>query len=104
VEVLPFIMALRKILNHPHILLKDDSELSKQLQRYLFQKTNEFGWDCSHKFKFLVNVLNHVKSLQDPSEKIIIVSYFTQTLDMIEKLCREMGFKLVRLDGKVPAT
>ena len=90
-------------MNHPHILLKDNSELATQLQKYLFQKTSEFGWDVSYKFKFLKDILTHIKDLEDFNEKIIIVSYFTQTLDMIEDLCREMGFKLVRLDGKVAA-
>jgi len=96
-------MALRKILNHPHILLKDDSELSKQLQKYLFQKNGDFSWDCSYKFKFMNQILTHIKNLNDPKEKIIIVSYFAQTLDMIQNLCEEKGFKIVRLDGQVAA-
>ena len=103
-EVLPFIMVLRKILNHPHILMKDDTELSKQLQKYLFQKKTDFSWDCSFKFKFLTQILTYMKNLNDPKEKIIIVSYFAQTLDMIEDLCKQLGFKLVRLDGQVAAT
>lgn len=45
-----------------------------------------------------------MKNLNDPKEKIIIVSYFAQTLDMIEDLCKQLGFKLVRLDGQVAAT
>lgn len=97
-------MALRKTINHPYILLKDDSNISKTLQRFLFEKSSDFGWECSFKFKFLSDILQHIKNLSDTSEKIIIVSYFTQTLDMIEDLCKEMGFKLVRLDGKVAAT
>lgn len=102
-DVLSFIIILRKILNHPYILLNDNTELAKEIQKYLFQKNTKFGWDLSYKFKFLTQILERVKSLNDLAEKIIIVSYYSQTLNMVEDLCKEMGFKLVRLDGKVPA-
>lgn len=100
-EILSFVQALRKTLNHPNLLFKDDSELSSSMRSYIDFKERDGDWESSFKFKFLFDVLNGIKELKDLSEKIIIVSYFTQTLDMAEILCEEMKFKNVRLDGKV---
>lgn len=99
-------MVLRKILNHPFLLTKDGNELSRYLQQFLLtNKMNvENKWEFSAKFQFLFNILTKIKSNNDIGEKIIIVSYFSQTLDMVEELCKSFGFKLVRLDGKVAAT
>lgn len=104
-EILSFVQALRKTLNHPSILFKGDSELSDSMRSYVDVdvKEKESVWESSFKFKFLFDVLNKIKELKDLSEKIIIVSYFTQTLDMVGILCEELKFKIVRLDGKVQA-
>jgi len=39
------------------------------------------------------------KLRQESDEKIVIVSNFTSTLDIIEKYCRKQKFPYCRLDG-----
>ena len=38
---------------------------------------------------------------QDPSERVVIVSNFTSTLDLIAKAADERDWVFVRLDGKI---
>src|ERR1700753_1830778 len=36
---------------------------------------------------------------RDTNDKIVLISNFTKTLDIIEQLCRDRGYGLFRLDG-----
>ncbi|VDK41709.1 unnamed protein product [Anisakis simplex] len=42
-------------------------------------------------------------SLREKNEKVVIVSNFTKTLDMLEELCKGLFFSTIRLDGSVMA-
>lgn len=39
--------------------------------------------------------------VRETEEKIVVVSNFTQTLDIIEKTCKKLKYPLCRLDGYV---
>lgn len=61
---------------------------------------SEFAKDAySAKFAFVASVLDRMPS----KDKIIIVSYFVQTLELVEELCNEKGIQCAMLDGSVPA-
>lgn len=44
-------------------------------------------------------ILASLKSSTD--DKIVLVSNYTQTLDLFERLCRKRGYRYVRLDGSM---
>ncbi|KAF7491029.1 DNA repair and recombination -like protein [Sarcoptes scabiei] len=53
--------------------------------------------NISGKLKILDMILAYVKNETD--DKVVLVSNYTQTLDLFEKLCRNRNYRYVRLDG-----
>jgi DNA repair and recombination RAD54-like protein len=51
----------------------------------------------------LHRMLQTIKTLKT-NEKIVIVSNFTQTLDLIEQMCTQNNWLTLRLDGTTAAT
>ena len=99
-DILCFICSARKLLNHPQLIYQDNNESSLNFKKYFKNDYKSNNWDLSNKFKFLSDILDKIF---ENSDKIIIVSYYTQTLDLIQDFCNEKSFKTVRLDGKVAA-
>lgn len=99
-EAFTIILVLRKLLNHPQLLATDDTDSGRigmgSFPENVFQMNL---WETSMKFRFTQELLTNMK----PTDKVIIVSYFTQTLDLVEKLCSASNIKLLRLDGQVAA-
>lgn len=106
---LSVINALKKICNHPVLLLQKNNTLSEeQTERNLYSHLQEIlsnhnilTDDDSGKIKILFSLLSTLKEL---GEKIVIVSSFTQTLDMISQICDKKSYKYSRLDGNVAST
>ncbi|XP_071451199.1 DNA repair and recombination protein RAD54B-like isoform X2 [Hetaerina americana] len=55
--------------------------------------------DHSGKLWFVENMLHDLSQLK---EKVILVSYYTKTLDIFAELCKSRNYKFCRLDGTVP--
>ncbi|XP_041358558.1 DNA repair and recombination protein RAD54-like [Gigantopelta aegis] len=55
--------------------------------------------NLSGKFLVLDTLLAVVKATTN--DKVVLVSNYTQTLDLFEKLCRQRNYKYVRLDGSM---
>ncbi|XP_033229530.1 DNA repair and recombination protein RAD54B-like [Belonocnema kinseyi] len=95
------ITALKKVCNHPNLFLSDQSNLLADLKaanlNYAFPKADSM--EDSGKVKVVQALL---RSLKETSEKVVLVSYFTQTLDLLEKLCNLEGMSSCRLDGNTP--
>ena len=53
--------------------------------------------------KFLLLERMLVRLQQDGEEKIVIVSNYTETLDLVTRMYRTLGIGHVRLDGQVSA-
>lgn len=53
--------------------------------------------ESSGKLKIVDNLLNEL--YKNGSEKIVLISYYTQTLDVFVKLCNMKHYKYLRLDG-----
>jgi len=103
------ITILKKICNSPALMNpmvgKDDSSTSGSLTTL-----NEmlppglakyYHNSCSSKIRILDELLQQIRHTTD--EKIVLVSNYTSTLDIIENLLANSNLKYVRLDGTVPA-
>ncbi|TGZ84522.1 hypothetical protein EX30DRAFT_375976 [Ascodesmis nigricans] len=97
------ITMLKKLCNSPGLLSKDDSEIAPVeglLQavdpKYLTSKAPS----TSGKLRVLSRIVQALKANTD--EKIVIVSNYTSTLDMIQTMLSSHGLTFLRLDGKTP--
>lgn len=109
-QSLQAINVLKKICTHPDLvnLLNDipgvESCLPSDWERpeRRMQGRNRQGavrpW-YSGKFKVLARMLARIR--HDTNDKIVLISNYTQTLDMIEQLCRENKYGTIRLDGSM---
>lgn len=99
---------LKKICSHPDLInIQEDVPNYETLvpedwvppsQRLVGR--NRSGAVCpwySGKFMVLSRMLARIRA--DTNDKIVLVSNYTQTLDMIELLCRDQRYGSIRLDG-----
>ncbi|CDR47340.1 CYFA0S31e00562g1_1 [Cyberlindnera fabianii] len=96
---------LKKLCNHPDLLnLDEEFEGSSHLipDDYVNSITGggrnrEVQTWYSGKFSILERFLAKIRRESD--DKIVLISNYTQTLDLIEKLCRNNKYGSLRLDG-----
>lgn len=65
--------------------------------QHIFETFRELRPDMSGKLMLLDLMLASIRT--NTKDKIVLVSNYTQTLDMFERLCRKRGYGYVRLDG-----
>ncbi|KAF9380708.1 DNA-dependent ATPase protein rad54 [Podila verticillata] len=99
---------LKKLCNHPDLLdLPDDLEgceslLPPEYQIKSAKKPMSRGGvlvqtEFSGKMQVLDRMLAKIK--KETTDKIVLISNYTQTLDIFEKLCRQKQYGVLRLDG-----
>ncbi len=95
---------LKKLCNHPNLLtLPDDIQGSKKIlpEDYVdphgYSRVHEVQTWYSGKFSMLERFLFKID--RETDDKIVVISNYTQTLDLVEKLCRQNRFGSLRLDG-----
>lgn len=96
---------LKKLCNHPNLLnLPEDIEGSENLipedykdDRNSMGRNREIQTWYSGKFQMLERFLYKID--RETDDKIVVISNYTQTLDLVEKLCRQHKFGSLRLDG-----
>lgn len=97
-EIFSILNVLRKILNHPKLIHNSDSAITDELKRNPGAEQSESSPLLdSVKFIFLDKILSKMTK----GEKIILVSYYTQTLDVLEQHLEQRGLKHSRLDGSM---
>ena len=95
---------LKKLCNHPDLLnLPDDLPGCEKFFPDDYVPKDARGRDrdvkpwYSGKMQVLDRMLARIR--QDTNDKIVLISNYTQTLDIFDKLCRHRGYGCLRLDG-----
>lgn len=95
---------LKKLCNHPDLLnLPDDLPGSEEHFPEEYVPKDQRGRDrevnpvYSGKMQVLDRMLARIR--MDSNDKIVLISNYTQTLDVFEKLCRSRSYGCLRLDG-----
>nr|CCA25191.1 DNA repair and recombination protein RAD54 putative [Albugo laibachii Nc14] len=121
VNVLPSITALKKLCNHPLLLFKDDGTALLKLpgfedcqQIIASEQKNNFTsgqrafstnqkQTCHPGWSGKLQLLDHLMQMmrKETKERIVVVSNYTQTLDLVSLLCSERNWPFVRLDGTI---
>lgn len=89
---LALITMLKKICNSPSLAKSDK----------IFQEINESNFltqQISGKILVLIELLNQISKI---NEKIVIVSNYTQTLDILQQILQKLNLTYLRLDGSTP--
>lgn len=99
---------LKKLCNHPDLLnLADDLPGSESYfpEDYVAPEGRGRDRDVKSWYSGKMMVLDRMlaRIRQDTNDKIVLISNYTQTLDLFEKLCRSRGYGSLRLDGTMNA-
>ncbi|UZJ57018.1 hypothetical protein CBS101457_006338 [Exobasidium rhododendri] len=102
------ISLLRKLCNSPELLIKnlkaergsEETSTQKILQGVdkLLPPQVMNNVEMSGKLICVSKMLQHIK--QKTTDKVVVVSSFTATLDILEGICRKQKYKFLRLDGQ----
>ncbi|KAI5092271.1 DNA repair and recombination protein RAD54B, partial [Silurus meridionalis] len=103
------INALKKLCNHPGLLYnmikeKKNDDLYDSVCVELFPETYTTGSFCtgdSGKLLVLADLLTAIKHV-NCTDKVVLVSNYTQTLDLLQDFCAHLGYTWCRLDGQTP--
>ncbi|KJE93973.1 DNA repair protein RAD54 [Capsaspora owczarzaki ATCC 30864] len=98
------ITLLKKLCNHPDLIYEACQENFRELLP-LFppeygvknKRGRTFNPAHSGKFQVLDTMLAYVKSTTN--DRVVLISNYTQTIDLFEDLARLRGYRFVRLDG-----
>ncbi|XP_055642480.1 DNA repair and recombination protein RAD54-like [Toxorhynchites rutilus septentrionalis] len=98
------ITSLKKLCNHPDLVYDKIQERAEGFENaYKILPANysakEVRPEFGGKLMLLDCMLANIKMNTD--DKIVLVSNYTQTLDLFEKLCRKRSYAYVRLDGSM---
>ncbi|KAJ9580257.1 hypothetical protein L9F63_004070 [Diploptera punctata] len=103
---LAVITALKKICNHPSLLKSRQSDYQpaeEDILQHLCEMFSRSDCESLNQSGKLNVVMCFLEKLSKTKEKVILVSYFTQTLDLLAYLCQQKGYKYCRLDGSTPS-
>ena len=99
---------LRKLCNTPELLLKDsESDADSPTKRLVGDLSRFFPPNfVRNEARFsgkLICVMNLLQSVRaQTKDKVVLVSNFTSTLDVVEAMMRKKRYPYLRLDGKTP--
>ncbi|KAI7806213.1 putative DNA repair and recombination protein RAD54B [Triplophysa rosa] len=102
------INALKKLCNHPGLLYntlqEKPAEMFEDGVMELFPQgysTGAFSTADSGKLLVLTDLLSAIQQVNN-KDRVVLVSNYTQTLDLLQNVCDHIGYKWCRLDGQTP--
>ncbi|XP_067304706.1 DNA repair and recombination protein RAD54B [Pseudorasbora parva] len=102
------INALKKLCNHPGLLYNTLQEKTGEMyeigMKELFPEgysTGAFSTADSGKLLVLTDLLSAIQHV-NRTDRAVLVSNYTQTLDLLQDVCDQIGYKWCRLDGQTP--
>ena len=100
---------LKKLCNHPDLLnLSEDLPGCEEHwpEDYVPKDARGRDRDVKPHFSGKMQVLDRMlaRIRQDTNDKIVLISNYTQTLDIFDKLCQHRGYGRLRLDGTMNVT
>ncbi|CEG74772.1 Putative SNF2 family N-terminal domain protein [Rhizopus microsporus] len=99
-QPLKAITLLKKLCNHPNLLnLPDDLYGSESVLPPNYHNSKRIDPSFSGKFTVLARMLAKIK--KETKDKIVLISNYTQTLDIFEAYCKEQQYGVLRLDGSM---
>ncbi|KYN03378.1 DNA repair and recombination protein RAD54-like protein, partial [Cyphomyrmex costatus] len=103
-SALAAITLLKKLCNHPDLIYDKIMEKADGFEKAALllppkYSTKELMPELSGKLMVLDCLLASIKTTTN--DKIVLVSNYTQTLDLFEKLCHKRSYNYVRLDGSM---
>ncbi|KAI5475533.1 DNA repair and recombination protein RAD54B [Pseudohyphozyma bogoriensis] len=107
-QQLSLLMVLRKLSTSPGLLMKQASEgvgsdiLTAEVKSLFPEGVKHTSFSLSGKLMALGSLLKTLHE-QSTSEKIVVVSNFTSTLNLVEAHCNANKYPCRRLDGTTPA-
>jgi DNA repair and recombination protein RAD54B len=102
--LMPFdiIIMLKKVCNHPNLFFSPNpTEREKEVTKLLFPEAlskKTFGFNIQRSGKLLA-LSALLADLSLKKERIVVVSYSTQALDMLASLMQIKSYEFLRLDG-----
>ena len=100
-SALEAIMNLRLLCNHPSLVLEKIESKDKKIAKICesIDRTN-YQPQLSAKMTVLEKMLLYIQ--KNTSDRVVLVSLFQKTLDLLEMMCKAHSMSFLRLDGSVP--
>lgn len=89
---LTLITALKKICNHPDLFYNEKNDLC--LNKVSIKNITRKGY-----YGKISIVQTLIRNLKKTNEKLVLISYYMQTLDLLERICNMECLQFLRLDG-----
>nr|XP_012228606.1 PREDICTED: DNA repair and recombination protein RAD54B-like isoform X2 [Linepithema humile] len=100
---LSIITALKKICNHPNLFINDKENALHDILPKTTARTQQDENFTKYCGKVTI-VQTLMRNLKKTDEKLVLVSYYTQTLDLLETVCTMERLKFLRLDGSTSSS
>lgn len=104
---LELITILKKVCNSPTLLLKKDEKGEEAIKPAILESVpsnllKSMNPGMSGKVQVLDRLLHQISTTTQ--EKVVLVSNYTSTLDVLQSLLSSMDYTFLRLDGSTPAS